>query len=382
MPSFSAVLLILGLALSFAPHTFASQKRPEEIIAYVFAQDRILHGAEIRAEELTRINYAFANIENGVIVDGFPHDTENLATLVALKHRNPQLKILISVGGWTWSGRFSDMTLTKASRATFLDSAMHFLEAHDLDGIDIDWEYPGLPGNGNVNRPQDKQHYTTFLKELRHRLDREEKKLGRNLYSSVATGSQPKFLAHTEMAKVQRYVDTVNLMCYDYYEPDSDRITGNHAPLFRDPHDPKAISSDASVQAYLKAGVPPRKIVLGVPFYGHAWSGVQDVNHGLFQPGVEAHLEADYKYIVQSLLPNGYTRYWDSAASAPYLYSPTAHVFVSYEDVQSLAAKCAYVLRHKLGGIMFWDLSGDANGALLNAIDTSLHKLPAAVPAE
>ncbi len=364
--------LSLSLLLLLSSPLAAHSKQSKAIIAYVFAKDAALAPTDIDAEELTRINYAFANIENGEIVEGFAHDTENFATLVGLKSRNPQLKILISVGGWTWSGRFSDMTLTAQSRRKFIDSAMLFLEKYNLDGIDIDWEYPGLPGNGNINRPQDKQHYTAFLKELRHRLNQEQRKLGRPLFSSVATGANRNFLDHTEMNKVQRYVNTVNLMCYDYYEPSSDRITGNHAPLFTDPHDPKTVSVDASVKAYLQAGVPAKKIVLGVPFYGHAWNDVNDIDHGLFQPGGEAHIEADYKDIVQSLLPNGYIRYWDSAASVPYLYNPSTHTFVSYEDVQSVTLKCSYVVKHKLGGIMFWDYSGDPDGVLLKAIHTSL----------
>ncbi len=181
------------------------------------------------------------------------------------------------------------------------------------------------------------------------------------------------------MLKVQKYVDTVNLMAYDYYEPDSDKTTGHHAPLFTNPADPKRISADASVREYEKAGVPAEKIVLGVPFYGHVWGEVADQSHGLFQPGKPVpNAFSNYANIAREMLHNGFVRYWDSMASAPYLYNPVTRTFVSYEDVESVTLKCRYVREHKLRGVMFWDYSGDSNGALLDAINMGLHDVTGA----
>ena len=175
------------------------------------------------------------------------------------------------------------------------------------------------------------------------------------------------------MGEVAKYVDTVNLMAYDYYEPGDDKTTGNHAPLFTDPADPKAISADRSVREYEKAGVPARKLVLGVPFYGHVWGQVQATNHGLFQPGQPVpNVYANYAAIVSTMLGQGYSRYWDASASVPYLYNPEMQIFVSYEDPESLALKCKYVKEQHLKGIMFWDYAGDPSGILLGAIDTGL----------
>jgi chitinase len=186
-------------------------------------------------------------------------------------------------------------------------------------------------------------------------------------------GAGDDVLAHSEMRKVQRYVDNVNLMTYDYYEAGSDPTTGHHAPLFADPADPKKASSDETVRDYEKAGVPSEKILLGVPFYGRAWGGVPDKNHGLFQPGkTVAGVNAQYSKIVSEMLGQGFTRYWDDSAKAPYLYNAEKHIFVSYEDPESLAAKCAYVRGHKLGGVMFWEYFGDPDGKLLQAIDAGL----------
>jgi chitinase len=117
-----------------------------EIIAYVFPRDRVLLPNEVAAKKLTRINYAFANVADGKVLEGFAHDKENFAILKGLKQYNPNLKILVSVGGWTWSKNFSDVALTKKSRKIFIDSAVDFVTQYDLDGLDIDWEYPGLNG--------------------------------------------------------------------------------------------------------------------------------------------------------------------------------------------------------------------------------------------
>ena len=370
------VLFLLGCfyTLPLLAHSEHPAARPE-IIAYVFTRNEVIQPGEIAAEKLTRINYAFALIQNGEMVNGNANDDQNLAALVALKHEHPSLKVLISVGGWLGSGNFSDMALTGESRRRFIESAITFITRHQLDGLDIDWEYPAQAGAGNRFRPEDKHNYTLLFKELRKRFDKEEKRLHRHLFLTTATGATSTFLEHTEMGDVQRYVDTVNLMAYDYYEPTDDSTTGNHAPLFTDPSDPKNISADKSVHEYEQAGVPAGKIVLGVPFYGHSWGEVDDVGHGLFRPGKSVpNAFNHYGDIQATMINSGFIRYWDSAASVPYLYNSEKKIFVSYEDPESLGLKCKYVLDHKLGGVMFWDYAADPTGALLNTLDAELWK--------
>lgn len=367
------LLALPSFLTAVAQHSVAAGKSTKEVIAYIFPKESVLDPNSIAAQKLTRINYAFSNLQDGRIVEGFPSDPQNYAVLVALKKKNPALKIMTSVGGWTWSGNFSDMALTKESRGVFIQSVVLFLRKYHLDGLDIDWEYPGLVGNGNRFRPEDKQNYTLLLKELRQRFDSEEKRLHHHLYLSVATGASLEFLAHTEMDKVQHYLDTVNLMAYDYYEPTDDKIAAHHAPLFTNPADPKGISADRSVQAYEQAGVPARKIVLGVPFYGHVWGEVEEKDHGLYQPGTAVpNAYARYADVTTNMLDHGYSRYWDEVASVPYLYNPEKKIFVSYEDPQSLSAKCKYILDQKLGGVMFWEYSNDPSGVLLGTIHNQL----------
>ena len=366
-------LALTGFILaSSAAVVFAASGQTEAVVAYVFPQEATLQQGQIDAHAVTRINYAFANIKGGRMITGFKSDADNFAFLTGLRHENPSLTVLVSVGGWLWSDQFSDVSLTSKSRATFIQSVMEFLNRYDLDGLDIDWEYPGLIGSGHKFRPEDKENFTSLLKELRSHFAERTAATHRKLYLTIAAGAQDEYLEHTDMAQVQRYVDTVNLMAYDMYEPSDDKRTGNHAPLFTDPADPKKVSADASVEAFEKAGVPPSKIILGLPFYGHVWGQVSDQDHGLFQKGKSVPgAYAQYSAITSTMLGHGYTRYWDKSASVPYLYNAERRLFVSYEDPESIAAKCRYVISHKLGGVMFWDYSGDPSGALLHSIDDS-----------
>ena len=368
---------LLFLLVFLVPACLAVAQQPAHpfvITAYVFAREAALTPGQIDASRLTRINYAFSNIQNGRMVAGSPSDAQNFSLLRSMRNTNPNLTILVSVGGWLWSTHFSDVALTHQSRAVFEDSVMQFLTRYDLDGLDIDWEYPGMPGAGHPFRAEDKQNFTALLRELRQRFDASARR-GRRLYLTIAMGASDEVIANSEMQKVQRYVDTVNLMTYDFYEPGSESITGNHSPLYADPADPKAASSADTVRAFQKAGVPAEKILLGVPFYGHEWGEVKDQNHGLFQVGKPIpKAYAPFNVIETTMLGHGFTRYWDEAAKVPYLYNPEQHIFVSYEDPESLKLKSQYVRSQKLGGIMFWEYFGDSNGKLLQTINTELRK--------
>jgi len=138
-------------------NTTAAGPATPAIIAYVFPRSEVIVPSEIAADKLTHINYAFADVKDGRIVEGFARDAENFKLLADLRRSHPHLKILISVGGWTWSNNFSDAALTAESRRRFTGSAIEFVRRHDIDGVDIDWEYPGLRGNnkagGHLRRP-------------------------------------------------------------------------------------------------------------------------------------------------------------------------------------------------------------------------------------
>ncbi len=375
-PRFSILSLLLLIA---APALAGSSPLPSRmVVAYVFPRDTLLQPGQIDARSLTRINYAFANIVDGRMVTGYRFDAENFAYLNGLKRDNPSLTVLVSVGGWLWSTNFSDIALTRQSRRIFIQSVIDFLDRYELDGLDVDWEYPGMPGAGHPFRPEDTRNFTNLIKNLHSEFKRHATKTYHRLFLTFAAGASQEYIAHTELGKLQMYVDTVNLMAYDYYEPTSSRITGHHAPLYTNPLDPAHISADASVQSFEKAGVPAAKILLGVPFYGHAWAHVPELNHGLFQPGQPAPQGyASYAVLTGAIGSSGFTRYWDSISSVPYLYDPAKQTFISYEDTESLALMGEYVLDHRLGGIMFWDYKSDPSGQLLSVVNHALHPIPA-----
>ena len=368
MAALLLALLALLLAAPASPQPPAAPPSPA-IIGYVFPQERRLGPAEIDAAKLTHVNYAFANVRDGRVVDGFARDTENLRVLTGLRAAHPRLRILVSIGGWTWSKGFSDLALTPEGRRRFCDSALDYLRRHDLDGLDVDWEYPGLPGDGNPHRPEDAANFTLLMAELRAQLDRESGRTGRRYWLTLAAGAFPDFLAHTEMEKVQDVVDYVNLMTYDFLVPGAGPLAGHHANLLPHPSASQPLSARGAVEDFLAAGVPARKLVVGVPFYGRAWE-VEGEYGPLYQPGKPPASFPGTSYGALRDLPgrDGWLRLWDDAAQAPWLWNPARRLFVSYEDPRSLRLKCRLVRERGLGGVMFWEYSADSEGELLGTL--------------
>ncbi len=266
------------------------------------------------------------------------------------------------------------MALTPQSRKRFIDSAVAFLERHHLDGLDVDWEYPGQKGLNNTNRPEDKANCTAFLAEARAALDEAGKSAGKRYLLTMATGTNNSWIEHTEMDKAQASLDFVNLMTYDM-AGDWDPVTAHHSPLFTNPASPKGQSCARSVDIFIAAGVPASKIVLGAPFYGKAWGEVPPEGNGLHQPGkrVTERLRANFRDIKANLEgKDAFVRYWDDTSKAPFLYNAEKRIFISYEDEQSIGLKGSYVKERGLAGIMFWEYNGDSEGKLLDAINQAL----------
>jgi chitinase len=329
----------------------------------------LLDATTIAAAKLTRINYAFFILKDGVISERRDHDDDNLRALVSLKQQNPQLQVILSVGGGSGSAGFSEMASTTEGRKKFVDSAMAMIEKFNLDGIDVDWEYPGYTHTPGMKvGPEDGHNYTLVMRDLRKRFDTEQKRLGRQLVISSATGATQKWLDNTEMGKAARWMTAVNMMCYDWYSA-REKNTGHDSPLYTNPQDPKHISIDDAVKMNLKAGVPRRKLVIGVPFYGRRWTGVGPANHGLWQPVTGEGSGIQFWQTVPLVNAQGFVRYWDSIAQTPYLYNAQTQTFITYNDAEAEKARTAYVRRNHLGGIMFWQYSGDPENILLDAIN-------------
>lgn len=370
---------LLTLAACSGQRTTVGQDADEKrtdlfIVGYVFNPDRELDPDTIAAENLTHINYAFSNIEDGKLVEGFQYDAENYRHLQQLKTRNPDLKILTSVGGWTWSGQFSDMALTEESRQRFIDSALDFVRRHQLDGIDIDWEYPGLPGNDNIHRPEDGTNFTLLLRDLRAHLNELEQELNRPLLLTIATGGFPDFIAKSDIGNWQQHLDFINIMAYDFNFPADGRRIGHNAPLFAPEGD--FMSGDQAVRDHMAAGVPAEKLVLGVPFYGRHWVNVEAGTAGLGGIGYTGEFpygSTGYQNIAAHLVDQqGFERHWDSVGQVPWLWHAEQNIFVSYDDPESMAIKANYVRTQGLRGIMFWRYESDHNNDLLKAIYNNL----------
>ncbi|WP_020594739.1 glycoside hydrolase family 18 protein [Spirosoma panaciterrae] len=335
---------------------------------------------QIEARKLTHINYAFAvPAQNGELAPISPKDSANLVALTSLRAINKDLKLLISVGGWGGCKYFSDAALTDASRQKFAASAVAFLKKYKLDGVDIDWEYPAQIGAGNIFRPEDKGNFTLFLKAIRDQLDKQgqrDQRTGANHYLlTAATGGDTAFVNHTNLGEAQRYLDYVNIMTYDLYHG-NDKVTGHHSPLAQSKKGNQSRNSSMSaVEGHIKAGVPARKIVLGIPFYGRGWSDVRPVDNGLYQPSTGKHSFISHDELVDKYInKNGFVRYWDADAKAPYLWNPTSRKFISYADTESFIPKLNYVKQKGLGGIMFWEYIYDLkHKALLDTVVNGLN---------
>lgn len=345
---------------------FVNAQSPKVVIAYVTSWNNF-KAEDIDANIITHINYAFANVKNAEVVLDNTGDVENFKELHKLKEKHPSLKLLVSVGGWTWSNNFSDAAFTPESRKKFAVSALKYVKQYDLDGIDIDWEYPGLEGAGNIHRPSDKQNFTFLLQALRTEFEQSTAVTKKPLLLTIATGGMDEYIANTELNKAHQYLDYINIMSYDLYNG-NDQVTGHHSGLYLPKVYTKKLSVDYAVQLHLGQGVPASKIVLGIPFYGRTWKGVRNVNNGFDQKATTGGEGIDYKVIFPLLSQEEYLQVWDEVAQAPYLWNESQNEFISYEDEKSVALKCEYIKKHKLAGAMFWEFHGDYEGKLLKAI--------------
>lgn len=330
---------------------------------------------KLDASKLTHINYSFANIGSDLKISmGYPDvDPANFTKLKALKTTYPNLKTLISVGGWSWSGRFSDASLTEASRTAFADSCVNFIVQYGFDGIDIDWEYPVAGGlSTNIRRPEDKQNYTLLMQKLREKLDARTAIDGKKYILTMAGAAGGWYLNNVEMGLVQQYIDYANIMTYDIHGP-WDSYTDFNAPLYNNsdvsPQDKWSV--DASVNVWLKTGIPASKLVVGVPFYGYKYNAVNNANNGLYQTYSGSASIAYSSIATNYLNAPGYVRYFHQQSMVPWLYNGST--FITYEDAESMGHKAQYIKNKALGGAAIWELSQDPNEVLLGALYNGLN---------
>ncbi|QPF73378.1 chitinase [Roseateles sp. DAIF2] len=371
---------------------------------------------------LTHINYAFGNVRNnrcevgvtqavnestGAGGDAFADYTKSFSAaqsvdgigdtwnqplrgnwnqLKKLKAKYPKLKVLISLGGWTYSRGFSEAAKPE-NRVAFVKSCIDAYIKGDLprvedaggpaalagvfDGIDLDWEYPNACGLG-CGKPEDRENFTGLLAEFRKQLDAHRAGL---LLTMAAPAGVDKIRAW-DPDKAHPYLNFINVMTYDFHGG-WDPITGFHSPLYPSSADPAAgdvrlYNTDDALKAYLNKGVPATKLNLGIGFYGRGWTNVPNVGNGLYQSGVPAPAtweKGNENYKVLKAL--NWPSFVDPQSRAQWIYNGTT--FWSFDTPVQITEKMNYVKTKGLGGAFFWEFDGDdAQGTLIKAISNGL----------
>ncbi|RRA48046.1 glycoside hydrolase family 18 protein [Acidipila sp. EB88] len=295
--------------------------------------------------------------------------------LQELRQRYPRTRLLISIEGK--ASAFADAA-QPAKREAFVASCVDVFLRGNLgfglrapglfNGIDVDWEYPNGPGAGGMS---DGANFTALMVEFRRQLDLYGAATHTRPMLTIAVGAGLRRYPGVDWPLVARSVDQVGLMNYDYNGP-WQKLTGIIAPLYPIPGQQQESGTiDGTVTDYETAGVPPAKLLMGIPFYGYHWSGVTDAGaqHGLGMTGKPDHDDSPYWKI--AALPGVATPFRDPHSQAPWSYD--GKDFWTFDDPASAAAKAGYSREHALGGMMIWELSGDtADGAMLKAMARAL----------
>ena len=374
---------IILTALSCFRLERALGQRSINVMAYYMTPRENYRPQKLPLDKLTHIIYSFTEVIDNEMKFRRDSSGEKLSLLVDQKKKHPHLKVMVACGGWGGSGGFSEMASTAANREKFVKSVIRFIEEYKLDGLDIDWEYPGMFGNKNPYLPEDRENFTALMRELREAMDA----TGKKLVLTFASAGWKNYYRHIELVEVLKYADYMNVMTYDNVGGGTP-YTAHHTNLgWVKPSDLKGTpalsiaeesgcdldprSAEKIISFCMEQGANPAQIVIGGAFYGKGWKGVPSDNHGMYQPNEGGWRGAPYSVIVEEYEnKNGFEKYWDPVAKAPYLYNEEEKVFISYEDRESIKLKTEYAIQIGLAGIMFWQLRGDAEkDGLLDAID-------------
>jgi len=363
----ACILLLVLAAWAIQARAEDQQQTSFSVIAYVRG-----HGADLgsfRFDRLSHVCYSFLHLEGARLSVRHARDSAGIGALVALKKQFPQLKVLLSLGGWGGCEPCSEVFSTAEGRREFAQSTVEVLQHFGADGLDVDWEYPAIEGYpGHPYKPADRGNFTLLLQELRTAF-------GQRYELSFAMGAFTDCLTRSvDWKQVMPLVDRVHLMTYDFVNGYS-TVTGHHTPLYSSPRQQE--STDHAVRFLDSVGVPHSQIVIGAAFYARVWKDVGPADHGLYQEGKFARY-LGYRGFASYFSPDSaFTYFWDSTAQAPYRYSAKDGLFATFDDVRSVSLKTQYAVRNRLGGIMFWELTGDSpEGHLLEAIDRAKRQLP------
>lgn len=373
----------------------------------VYETGRNFKPTDIDVSQVTHINYAFADLcwkqygtgaaacqnediplqkdyvyDGEIVIGDQEKDLENFALFASIKESNPHLKLIISVGGWSWSKNFSNMAATEETRRMFADSTVKFLREYELDGVDIDWEYPVEGGETyNVHRPEDKENFTLTMQTIREALDAAGTEDGKYYLLTIASGQGDNFVVNADLVNASKILDFINIMTYDY-SGSWEMLAHHNAPLYADKNHPQDTAPrnnvNGGVLGHLNGGVPSHKLVLGIPFYGKGWSGCPengeyatctDFPAGTWEKGIFDYSDLENNFVNK----DGYNRHWNEASKVAYLYNSENQTFITYNDPTSMKYNASLVKSLNLAGVMSWDISGDRNRTLSTQL---VHDLP------
>lgn len=289
--------------------------------------------------------------------------------LYLLKKANRNMKVMLSIGGWTWSKNFPAAASSESTRDTFAKSAVTIMKDWGFDGIDVDWEYPA-----NEKEAQD---MVLLLKAVRKELDAYAAMWasGHHFELSIAAPAGPAHYGKLRLKELGEVLDNINLMAYDFAGSWSN-ASGHDANLYADPKNPDAtpFNTDDAVEAYINGGVPKNKIVLGMPIYGRSFQQTDgigkpysDIGSGSWEKGIW-----DYKVLPK----DGSTVMYDSVARGYYSYDAKTKELISFDTPDMIVEKVKYLKDKGLGGSMFWEASADRkdNGSLIGTSYGALGK--------
>ncbi|HSK12718.1 MAG TPA: glycosyl hydrolase family 18 protein [Phnomibacter sp.] len=358
-----AMIIFLGAIISLAAH--AQEKPPGfEVIAYYAGNGDNIEQYDIG--KLTQIIFSFLHLKDDTLHFPSPAREEALRKVAALKQKFPALKVLVSLGGWGGCATCSDVFANEEGRKNFAASVARIMKTYEVDGIDLDWEYPTIPGYpGHKYQPADKDNFTDLIIRIREAI-------GPKGELSFAAGGFTRFLEESvDWDAIMPHLNRVNLMTYDLVHGAS-KTTGHHTALMSRAEQQE--STDHCVQWLLNKKVPAEKLVIGAAFYARVFENVSRTNWGLFQ---SATFKRSINYKDFALLePDlGWAHQWDDSALAPFAFHKTENLFATYDNNMSLYEKVKYARRYGLGGIMFWELTCDApRNGLLQALHEAVEK--------
>ncbi len=348
---------IILILLIFISCTNNSDIKPQ-VIAYYAGDEKSID--EFNLDGVDQIIYSFLHLKGNKLAIDNEVDSLTLLNVVNQKKKYPKLKVLVSLGGWGGCKTCSDAFSTEEGRVEFAISTANIIELFNADGIDLDWEYPGISGfPGHDYKPEDKENFTDLVVQLRKYMKKDD-------ILSFAAGASTRFFENSvEWDKVMPLVDNVNLMTYDFYGSGSSK-TGHHTALSSNEFQDR--SAESSIEALINLGVNPKQIFIGGAFYIKTFKNVENINNGLNQ---NAEWNRSYSQINFEDVRSNFSFYWDSLANAPYAYDSINKIFATFDDHKSIKLKSQYALDNNLGGIMFWQLMNDKkqNGLLKTMVN-------------